>query len=68
MQGTPEQNSGLAWETVKVRIVKAGSVERLVEHLPVALQEMDSSYINVFFSTYLTFSSQMEVLKILLDR
>ncbi|XP_022084342.1 ral guanine nucleotide dissociation stimulator-like isoform X2 [Acanthaster planci] len=67
-EGTAEQNSGLEWETVKVQMIKAASVERLVENLPLALQEMDSSYINVFFCTYQTFTNQMEVLQILLDR
>ncbi|XP_038045756.1 ral guanine nucleotide dissociation stimulator-like isoform X2 [Patiria miniata] len=65
---TPEQNSGLEWETVKVKTIKAAPLEKLAEHLPVALQEMDSSYINIFFCTYQTFTNQMEVLKILLDR
>ncbi|XP_071801756.1 ral guanine nucleotide dissociation stimulator-like 1 isoform X2 [Asterias amurensis] len=67
-EGTAEQNSGLEWETIKVKTIKAAPLETLVEYLPVALEEMDSSYINIFFTTYQTFTNKMQVLQILLDR
>nr|XP_054769638.1 ral guanine nucleotide dissociation stimulator-like 1 [Lytechinus pictus] len=56
------------WETLRIRTIKAASVQRLVEYLPIAVEQMDSVYINVFFSTYQTFSSLREALGILLKR
>ncbi|XP_041482177.1 ral guanine nucleotide dissociation stimulator-like 1 isoform X2 [Lytechinus variegatus] len=60
--------SYLQWETLRIRTIKAASVQRLVEYLPIAVEQMDSVYINVFFSTYQTFSSLREALGILLKR
>ncbi|XP_052789709.1 ral guanine nucleotide dissociation stimulator-like 1 isoform X1 [Mya arenaria] len=59
--------SHLMWETQKFRVIKAGTLEKLVEYLYIR-GEMDSSYMNVFLATYRTFSSTEEVLALLLDR
>lgn len=58
----------LEWETVRVRMVKAATLDRLVERLSTDTGELESSYINVFLATYRTFSTTEEVLKCLLDR
>ncbi|XP_072176929.1 ral guanine nucleotide dissociation stimulator-like 1 [Diadema setosum] len=60
--------SYLQWETLRIKTIKAASVRKLVEHLPVAVEEMDSVYINVFFSTYQTFTNLREALDILISR
>ena len=62
-----DEFSHLMWETQKTRVIKAGSPEKLVEFL-YNKGEMDSSYVNVFFATYRTFSSTQEVLDLLINR
>ena len=52
----------------KIKVIKAGTLEKLVEYLPAAVETLDSSYINVFFSTYQSFASTKQVLEMLLDR
>ncbi|KAH3792902.1 ral guanine nucleotide dissociation stimulator-like 1 [Dreissena polymorpha] len=59
--------SHLMWETQKFRVIKAGSLEKLVEYLYIK-GEVDSTYTTVFLATYRTFSSPEEVLNILVDR
>ena len=59
--------SHLMWETQKYRVIKAGTLEKLVEYLYIK-GEMDSTYTNVFLATYRTFSSLEEVLNILVER
>ncbi|XP_063234684.1 ral guanine nucleotide dissociation stimulator-like 1 isoform X3 [Bacillus rossius redtenbacheri] len=63
-----DEISHLEWETVRVRFVKAGSLERLVESLATDDGELESTYINVFLTTYRTFASAKQVLTLLLDR
>lgn len=68
-----EQNddgiSHLEWETVRVRFVKAGSLEKLVESLAAPdTGELESTYINVFLATYRTFASAKQVLNLLIER
>ncbi|GBP62805.1 Ral guanine nucleotide dissociation stimulator-like 1 [Eumeta japonica] len=47
-----DEISHLEWETVRVRFVKAGTVERLVEALATDDGELESTYVNVFLATY----------------
>ncbi|GAB6031488.1 hypothetical protein CHUAL_009256 [Chamberlinius hualienensis] len=58
----------LEWETVRVRMIKAGSLEKLVENLYSDIGDLESSYINVFLATYRTFSNTQEVLNLLLEK
>nr|CAD7451894.1 unnamed protein product [Timema tahoe] len=63
-----DEISHLEWETVRVRFIKAGTLERLVESLATDDGELESTYINVFLTTYRTFSTAKQVLTLLLDR
>ncbi|XP_014272461.1 ral guanine nucleotide dissociation stimulator-like 1 isoform X2 [Halyomorpha halys] len=63
-----ERISHLEWETVRVRLLKAGTLERLVEALATDEGELESTYVNIFLATYRTFASPHEVLTLLLDR
>ena len=60
--------SHLEWETVRVRFVKAGTMEKLVESLASDTGELESTYINVFLATYRTFASGKQVLNLLTER
>ena len=63
--------SHLQWETMRVWIIKAGSLSRLVEHLSptkAALEELDPGYLMAFLSTYRTFAQTAEVVDLLLER
>ncbi|KAM8803956.1 ral guanine nucleotide dissociation stimulator isoform 1-T1 [Rhynchonycteris naso] len=53
------------YETCKVRTVKAGTLERLVEHLVPAFQGSDLSYVTIFLCTYRTFTTTQQVLDLL---
>ncbi|KAK2540231.1 hypothetical protein Q9233_001103 [Columba guinea] len=55
-------------ETCKSRALKAGTLEKLVETLPMAFADNDFTYINTFLSTYRAFASTSTVLELLLDR
>lgn len=55
--------SHLMWETHKVRVIKAGTLVRLVESLTNGRGEMDSSYVNIFLATYRTFATPTQVLE-----
>ncbi|XP_021415394.1 ral guanine nucleotide dissociation stimulator-like 2 isoform X2 [Oncorhynchus mykiss] len=48
--------------------VKAGTEEKLVQHLLHSFAMGDSSFINIFLSTYRSFTSTKRVLDILIDR
>lgn len=63
-----DEISHLEWETVRVRFVKAGTLKKLVEALSTDDGELETTYINVFLATYRAFSTQREVLKLLLER
>ncbi|KAG2461657.1 RGL1 protein, partial [Polypterus senegalus] len=54
-------------DTHKIRIIKAGTLERLVETLLTAPGDNDSIYASVFLSTYRSFASTAQVLHLLLD-
>ncbi|XP_018785353.1 PREDICTED: ral guanine nucleotide dissociation stimulator-like 1 isoform X2 [Bactrocera latifrons] len=63
-----DEISHLEWETVRVRFVKAATLARLVEALATDDGELESTFINVFLSTYRTFSTPKEVLQLLIRR
>jgi hypothetical protein len=60
--------SHLEWETVRVRFIKAGTLEKLVESLASDVGELESTYVNVFLATFRTFASPKQVLNLLLER
>lgn len=68
LQDSDDEISHLEWETVRVRFVKAGTLKKLVEALATDDGELETTYINVFLTTYRSFSSPREVLKLLLER
>ena len=68
LQDSDDEISHLEWETVRVRFVKAGTLEKLVESLATDDGELESTYINVFLTTYRTFATAKQVLTLLLDR
>ncbi|XP_063095779.1 ral guanine nucleotide dissociation stimulator-like 1 isoform X2 [Cavia porcellus] len=55
------------YETCKIRTIKAGTLEKLVENLLTAFGDNDFTYISIFLSTYRGFASTKEVLGLLLD-
>ncbi|GIY33326.1 ral guanine nucleotide dissociation stimulator-like 1 [Caerostris darwini] len=63
-----EQISHLEWETIRMKILKAGTLEKLVESLTTDTGELESTYMNIFLSTYRSFASPNQVLSILLNR
>lgn len=64
-----ENESALSlYETCKVRAVKAGTLEKLVEHLVPAFQGSDLSYVTIFLCTYRTFTTTQQVLDLLFKR
>ncbi|KAK5870124.1 hypothetical protein PBY51_024784 [Eleginops maclovinus] len=55
-------------ETCKIRSIRAGTMERLVETLLTAFGDNDLTYTSIFLSTYRAFASTQTVLQLLLDR
>ncbi|KAJ8419003.1 hypothetical protein AAFF_G00005020 [Aldrovandia affinis] len=55
-------------ETCKIRSIRAGTLERLVETLLTAFGDNDLTYTSIFLSTYRAFTSTAAVLQILLDK
>ncbi|KAJ8374461.1 hypothetical protein SKAU_G00050410 [Synaphobranchus kaupii] len=55
-------------ETCKIRSIRAGTLERLVETLLTAFGDNDLTYTSIFLSTYRAFTSTGAVLQLLLDR
>ncbi|XP_063057687.1 ral guanine nucleotide dissociation stimulator-like 1 isoform X5 [Engraulis encrasicolus] len=55
-------------ETCKIRSIRAGTLERLVETLLTAFGDNDLTYTSIFLSTYRAFASTQAVLQLLLDR
>ncbi|XP_072886210.1 ral guanine nucleotide dissociation stimulator-like isoform X2 [Hemitrygon akajei] len=66
--GVGNEVVGTTCETVRIRSIKVGRLEKIVQHLLEAFDCGDSSYLSVFLATYRTFTSTQEVLRILLDR
>ncbi|XP_034728768.1 ral guanine nucleotide dissociation stimulator-like isoform X2 [Etheostoma cragini] len=64
-----ETDSALSlYETCKVRTIKAGTLERLVEYMVSAFRGKDSTYVTIFLCTYRSFASTKQVLDLLLHR
>uniref|UniRef100_A0A8D0D3S0 Ral guanine nucleotide dissociation stimulator n=1 Tax=Sander lucioperca TaxID=283035 RepID=A0A8D0D3S0_SANLU len=64
-----ETDSALSlYETCKVRTIKAGTLERLVEYMVSAFRGKDSTYVTIFLCTYRSFASTKQVLDLLLNR
>ncbi|XP_077986329.1 ral guanine nucleotide dissociation stimulator-like 1 isoform X2 [Glandiceps talaboti] len=66
--GNDGATGGMQWETKQEFSIKAASIEKLVGQLSQAMDQMNSSFINVFFNTYQTFTTPFEVLNLLLQR
>ncbi|NXN75764.1 RGL1 protein, partial [Himantopus himantopus] len=64
----PPEHTVSQYETCKIRTIKAGTLEKLVENLLTAFGDNDFTYISIFLSTYRAFASTKEVLELLLDR
>nr|XP_061804573.1 ral guanine nucleotide dissociation stimulator-like [Nerophis lumbriciformis] len=56
------------YETCKVRTIKAGTLERLVEYMVTAFKGKDSTYVTIFLCTYRSFATAKQVLDLLLNR
>ena len=56
------------WSLEEVRMLKSGTLDRLVENLSSDSGEIDSTYINIFLATYRSFASPKQVLNILFER
>uniref|UniRef100_A0A8C6U2P8 Ral guanine nucleotide dissociation stimulator n=1 Tax=Neogobius melanostomus TaxID=47308 RepID=A0A8C6U2P8_9GOBI len=56
------------YETCKVRTIKAGTLERLVEYMVTAFKVRDSTYVTIFLCTYRSFATTRQVLDLLLNR
>ncbi|XP_031426708.1 ral guanine nucleotide dissociation stimulator isoform X2 [Clupea harengus] len=64
-----ETDSALSlYETCKVRTIKAGTLEKLVEYMLTAFRGKDSTYVTIFLCTYRAFASTKQVLDLLLHR
>uniref|UniRef100_A0A7N6BAX8 Ral guanine nucleotide dissociation stimulator-like 1 n=1 Tax=Anabas testudineus TaxID=64144 RepID=A0A7N6BAX8_ANATE len=67
--GVTKENAGaIQLETCKIRSIRAGTLERLVETLLTAFGDNDLTYTSIFLSTYRAFTSTKAVLQLLLDR
>ncbi|XP_069871036.1 ral guanine nucleotide dissociation stimulator isoform X2 [Dipodomys merriami] len=66
--GCENESSLNLYETCKVRTVKAGTLEKLVEHLVPAFQGSDLSYVTIFLCTYRAFTTTQQVLDLLFKR
>ncbi|NXB07370.1 RGL1 protein, partial [Cnemophilus loriae] len=64
----PPEHTVRQYETSKIRAIKAGTLEKLVENLLTAFGDSDFSYISIFLATYRAFASPRAVLELLLDR
>ncbi|XP_068130352.1 ral guanine nucleotide dissociation stimulator-like 3 isoform X2 [Hyperolius riggenbachi] len=56
------------YRTCKVRSMRAGTLQKLVENLLVEYQGTDTAYVPTFLSTYRAFTTAEKVLELLLDR
>uniref|UniRef100_A0A672L9L6 Ral guanine nucleotide dissociation stimulator n=1 Tax=Sinocyclocheilus grahami TaxID=75366 RepID=A0A672L9L6_SINGR len=63
-----DSDSGLSlYETCKLRTIKAGTLERLVEYMVTAFRGNDSTYVTIFLCTYRTFATTKQVLDLLFN-
>ncbi|KAF0297447.1 Ral guanine nucleotide dissociation stimulator-like 1 [Amphibalanus amphitrite] len=63
-----DEISHLEWETVRVRLIKAGTLERLVASLGSHSGELDATYITIFLATYRSFTSARAVVDLIIER
>ncbi|CAH1786637.1 unnamed protein product, partial [Owenia fusiformis] len=63
-----EKVSHLAWRMERIRAIKCGSLDKLVECLVDENGELDSTYVSIFLSTYRGFASAKQVLNIMCER
>lgn len=64
-----ESESALSlYETCKVRTIKAGTLDRLVEYMVSSFRGNDSTYVTIFLCTYRSFATTKQVLDLLLNR
>lgn len=56
----------LEWQTVKVRTLKAGTLEKIIQSLINSEQELDSCHVHIFLDTYREFTSPETVVQHLL--
>lgn len=68
LKDSEDDISHLEWETVRVRLIKAGTLEKLVESLASDTGELESTYVNVFLATYRTFSTANQILGLVAKR
>ncbi|XP_043939472.1 ral guanine nucleotide dissociation stimulator-like 2 isoform X2 [Protopterus annectens] len=66
--GVENEVKSVTSEMVKVHLLKAGTLEKLVQHLLEFRKLGDASYLAVFLATYRAFTSTKEVLELLLHR
>ncbi|XP_053573829.1 ral guanine nucleotide dissociation stimulator-like 3 [Bombina bombina] len=64
----PSSPGYVHYKTCKVRCLRAGTLQKLVENLLVEYQGSDQGYVPTFLSTYRAFTSLDRVLELLLDR
>jgi len=57
----------LQWRLEEVRVIRYGTVQRLVEALASDTGDVDSSYVNAFLETYRTFATISDVMSRLLN-
>lgn len=67
-EGSNDKIAHLQWETVKERVIRAGTLNKLTASLLTPDGELDTRHFNVFFTTYRAFASQLEVLDLIEDR
>lgn len=53
---------------MRVRLIKAGTLEKLVESLASDTGELESTYVNIFLATYRTFSTANQILALIAKR
>uniref|UniRef100_A0A8C8A8P3 RGL1 protein n=1 Tax=Otus sunia TaxID=257818 RepID=A0A8C8A8P3_9STRI len=61
----PPEHTVSQYETYKIRTIKAGTLEKLVETLLTAFGNNDFTYISIFLTTYRAFTSTKDVLELL---
>ncbi|XP_032904786.1 ral guanine nucleotide dissociation stimulator isoform X5 [Amblyraja radiata] len=66
--GVENESAMNLYETCKIRTIKAGTLEKLVEYLVSAFKGNDSTYVTIFLCTYRAFASTKQVLDLLLNR
>ncbi|KAM4749553.1 ral guanine nucleotide dissociation stimulator-like 3 [Rhinophrynus dorsalis] len=64
----PSSPGYVHYKTCKIRSLRAGTLEKLVENLLVEYQGSDPGYVPTFLSTYRAFTTPERVLELLLDR